>query len=241
MNCEIVGEIPLEFGIRIIQQHFMTPNKPRNLDSMPAFIFDFLSIRDQKQRIFDQIFSNIDQCTSKEDIFAFLRDLYHRVMDSTCADLRYMEPYLDCYAKKISLKENFYDFIKIFFLKCKLKSSEWAIDALTNEVLGLFEEVLLKCGPHVIPFFAREINSNLPFFARNVATNNEFYYSMMKQRPTPIVAVLLLEVVSAPPHGNLTPRKAFHEFVALVRGIEDVGVQIYLQYKKYKSWSAHIV
>ncbi|KAJ3658701.1 hypothetical protein Zmor_010426 [Zophobas morio] len=234
MNREIIEEIPLEFGIRIIQQHLMTEHGRRDLNNIFKFIFDFLSSKDEKQLIFDEVFSIVDQCPSEREISEFLLNWYRQVMESTCDDLRYMEPYVNYFEKKVSLIENFSDFVKIFFLKCKLESRQWAVDDFTNKILDFFEEIVSKCGTLVIPLFSREIDYNLTFFVQKDFTNTDLYYSMMKQRPIPIIAVLLLQLVSEPP-SDFETRKAFDEFVQLIKSVKDVGVQICLC-KKYKSY-----
>ncbi|KAJ3651299.1 hypothetical protein Zmor_017349 [Zophobas morio] len=242
VTCEIAREIPLEFGVRVIQQHLFANNKDRRRNpNIVPFMFIFLSSKDEKQLIFNKIFSFVDQCTCKEEMFTVLRDLYHQVMSSTSDNLRYMEPYVNYFEKKVSLTEDFYDFIKIFFLKCKLESSQWTVDHLANKILVFFEEVVAKCGPWVIHLFAREMNVGLAYFAKKPVTRNEFYCAMMKQRPIPIVAILLLEVVSEPSCGSSPDGKAhYHELLQLIKNIEDPAVQIFLGRKKYKSYGRSV-
>ncbi|XP_063915450.1 uncharacterized protein LOC135131569 [Zophobas morio] len=229
VSLEIAGELPLEFCIRVIQQHFMTKNNAKDLNTMYSFMFKVLTTKDEKELIFETIFTLVDRCQSKNEVFKFLHGFYSEIMHSGSTNLKYMEPFVHYYDKQISLVDNFPDFIKMFFLRLKLESPFWTVDDLALKTLIIFEEVVSKCGPCVVRLFAQEMDSNLIYLKRHWFENEAVYYSMLKQRASADVAILLLEVVSKKPWHSSSENKALKKFLQDVKTIEDLGVQVCLR------------
>ncbi|KAJ3651300.1 hypothetical protein Zmor_017350 [Zophobas morio] len=234
VNSEIAKEIPLEVGIQIIQHHFMTEKKSRNLNNIHSFMFIFLSSQDEKKCVLDKILSIVDQCKSKEQTFAFFRSWYHEIMKSTIKNLLYMDKFVDYFKSKCSQVEDFTDLIKIYFLHRKLEKSEWDVEELSKKLVAYYIDVFLRYGTHVSRLFAKEMDSNLSFFAKNGVIKNDFYLSMLKRSPTHLLASMLIEVVTEPPNHNMAPRKTFNEFLRILKTVPDLGVQVCLRYKNYE-------
>ncbi|KAJ3658699.1 hypothetical protein Zmor_010424 [Zophobas morio] len=238
VNSEIAKEIPLEVGMQIIQQHFMTEKESRYLNNIHSFMFIFLSSQDEKKFILDKILSIVDQCNSKEQTFAFFRSWYHQIMKSTIKNLLYMDKFVDYFEDKCSQVEDFTDLIKTYFLYRKLEKSEWTVEEFSEKLVSYYTDVFLQCGAHVNRFFAEEMDFNLSFFAINGVTKNDFYLSMLRRSPTHLIAGMLIEVVSEPsPYlcSNPATSKTFNEILHIFKAVKDPGLQICLQYKNF-SW-----
>ncbi|XP_044255205.1 uncharacterized protein LOC123005488 [Tribolium madens] len=231
MNVDIIRQISLEFVMKILQDHFMSKEK-----SFSTYIYGFaslfVSLRDEKDQILQQIFTNVNQCENQEQVTAFIDHWYDSIMDKSSFNLKSFEPFVTFYESKVTMVENFKDFIRVFFLKLKLESSEsLSPDEMVTKIIDFFQNIVTDCGPFVVRLFAPELKSNLKYFESYKAKRLDYYEKMIKNHPVPAMAILLLEVLSVPKSWEISEKRTLKRIIEEIRKIEDVGVQINLQLK----------
>jgi hypothetical protein len=228
----LMALIPLQFGLKIIDDHYMTTKSLGNFDD---FVINFVRYQVEKAVIFEKCFNVLEKCDNRDTVLNVLRNWYNTVMASQENDLSYMEPFANYFEAKVNVIENFSDFIKIHFLRKKLEwSQNQNVEDLVENVFSFFKHLVFTYGINIVQLFAPEMHRNLSFFFPEDKTKlYNFYLNMITKHPHPNVALLLLDMITmpSPKHSSFEP---FKNIIDIIENMNDGLLQIILHHRKHK-------
>jgi hypothetical protein len=236
ISMDVMVQLPLEFGIKIIKEHFMT-NKP--LDNINHFIVNFVKVQEKRTLIFETVFGITDQCQDQFEVFNFFQFWYREIMKSKEGHLKYVEPFVNHFESKVNMTDNFPDFVKIYFLRRKIEwSDNQSVDNLLTNILIFFESAVSNYGSHVIYPFAEEMHLNVSYFFDTREKMCDFYSDMIKRRLDLNVALLLLHILTKF-YSDRSALSSFGKILDEIKNINDSGTRINLLWK-FKDYLAQV-
>lgn len=233
----ICKEIPLEFALDVIKNHFMTDYQ---LPTINSFTFTLASVRPEIDTVFDTI-KQILETSERDEVLVFFNHWYRNSM-SLNKNLNFIQSFVQYFEKKIIIEDDFEEYVKLYFLKIKMgmSSEDQRLETVCIAIYKFIQNLTSEYGIYTISLFKEYLKQviSLGFTDENLSAI-DYYYHLVQKFPDAIIALLVIGLINEPSRNYGKEWNIFIKTLNILEQNPDKGVQLFFKqkFKKTRYWA----